>query len=132
MWSDGVCCAGHGTTSDDGEILLVVDRGFRVQALLRANMAQRGIGGGLLEISGGRMRARVVADQVEVLAGGRRDAEGLLHQPVGLIPVAIWAFVGAFSAVFIAAASAFRRLAASGRGVLRNTAAAATLASITP
>jgi hypothetical protein len=89
-------------------------------------MAQRGICGGLLQVGGGRVRARVVADEVKVLAGGSGDAEGLLHQPVGLIPVAIGALIGAISSVLIAAPT-FGRLAASGHRVLRN-AATTTLA----
>lgn len=58
----------HWTASHYGEVLLIVDRRFRVQTFLWSNMSESWVGGGLLEVGSGRVRARVVADQVKVLA----------------------------------------------------------------
>jgi hypothetical protein len=54
-------------------------------------MSQLRIVGRLWEVV--RIRAGVVADEVEVLAARCGDTEGLLHETVGLVPVAIWALL---------------------------------------
>lgn len=115
---DGVSTA-HGAASHDGQVLLVVDRGFGIEAFLGSDMAQGGIVGGLLQVGGGRMGARVVADEMEVLAGGGGDTKGLLHQAVGLISVAIGAFVSAIAAVVVTTAGALGGFPGSRNGALR-------------
>jgi hypothetical protein len=65
-------------------------------------MSQGGIGRWLLQVGGRRVRTRVVADEVEMLASGGGDTEGLFHQTVGLISVAIWALICAVSTIFVA------------------------------
>lgn len=73
-------------------------------------MSKRWVGGWLLEVGRGRVRARVVADQVKVLASGSGDAEGLLHETIGLIPISIRAFIGPVPSIIVAT-SALGRLA---------------------
>ena len=84
--------ARHGPPRHHGEILLVVDGGIRVETFLRTDIAQGVIRGGLLQVGGGGMGSRVVADQVEVVTLRGGDAERLFHQAVGLISIAIGAF----------------------------------------
>jgi hypothetical protein len=67
--------ARHWAASDDGEILLIVDRRLWIQTLLRAHTAKVGIVGWLWQIGGVRMRPRVVANQMQVLAGRGGDTE---------------------------------------------------------
>ena len=127
MWCNGVARTGHGTASDDGQILLIVDGGFRVQALLRAHMSQRRIRRRLLQVRCGRMRPGVVADQVQMLAGGCGDAERLLHEPIWLVPIPVGTLVAIVAPIVVTAARALRRLAGSRHGRLRDT-TASTLA----
>jgi hypothetical protein len=77
----------HWHTSQCRGEVRVADARVRVHALDRSEVAQVGIGGGLLEIWLTRGRARVVRNEVQMLAGRSGDAERLLHEPVGLIPV---------------------------------------------
>jgi hypothetical protein len=53
-------------------------------------VSQLGVVARLGEVVG--VGARVVADEVEVLSALGGDAEGLLHQAVGLVAVAVWSF----------------------------------------
>jgi len=62
---------------------------------------------GLQELGGLAVRLGEIRDEVEVLAGGRGDAERLLHEPVGLVPVALRL---AIVVVVVAAPARFRRL----------------------
>jgi hypothetical protein len=68
-----------------------VEVGLGVHALLRTDVSQCRVRGWLLKRRS-VYSAGVVADEVEmaVILGG--DAEGLLHQPVGLVPIAIGPF----------------------------------------
>lgn len=102
--------ARHGPARDDREVLLVVDGGLWIEALLRAHVAQGRIAGGLEEARGVGVRPRVIADEMQVLPGRGRDAEGLLHQAVGLVPVAIRAVVRTLSPVLVAATRRVGRL----------------------
>jgi hypothetical protein len=67
--------SGHRAASDDGEILLIVDRRLWIQTLLRAHTAKVGIVGRLWQVRGIRMRPRIVADEMQVLAGRGGDTE---------------------------------------------------------
>lgn len=77
----------HGGARDGGN--LIVDGRLGVHALDGHDVAQRGVVGGLHEVLpvGG---SGVVADEVQVLAVGGGDAEGLLHEAVRLVAVAGW------------------------------------------
>lgn len=66
-------------------------------------MSQGGIGRWLLQVGGRRVRTRVVADEVKMLASGCGDTKGLLHQTVRLISVAIRTLVGAVASILVAA-----------------------------
>jgi hypothetical protein len=52
----------------------------------------------------------VVGDKVEMLATLRGDTEGLLHQPIDLVPVPVWLAV---VLVLVATAARVRRLAST-------------------
>lgn len=60
-----------------------------VHALDRDDSSQARVGGWLGQLRLARLRSRVVGNQVEVLARGGGDAERLLHQAVGLVPVSL-------------------------------------------
>ena len=82
--------ARHGAASDGRHRLGLVDCGLWIHVLWGSDVSQLGVVAGLGEVVG--VGARVVADEVEVLSALSGDAEGLLHQTVGLVAVAIWSF----------------------------------------
>lgn len=129
MRSDRVSSASHRTPSHNWEILLIVDSGLGIQALLRSYVAQSGIGSRLLEGEGGRVCAGVVADEVQVLTRRGGNTERLLHQTVGLVSIAIRTFVGTVASFFVAT-SAVGGLPYS-RYSLRYTAAASLALHLT-
>ncbi len=96
----------HGGSRDRGAGR-VVHRRLGVHALDRHNVSQRGIRRRLGEL--GRV-ARVVADEVEMLAIRGGDAERLLHQAVGLVSVSVGSFA-VHVLVLVAAPSAVGGLA---------------------
>ena len=59
------------------------------------------------------MRARVVTDEMEMLAVGRSDAERLFHEPVWLVPVAVGSFFGVNVAVVATISATLRSLSSS-------------------
>lgn len=95
----------HGATGDGRDCVGIGQRTLGVQALLRADAAQSRVSGRLRQglrvgeavrgVQRGLRRARVVGDEVQVLAGRGGDAEGLFHQTVGLVAVAVGAVIGA-------------------------------------
>lgn len=127
VWSDGVCRAGHRTSGHHGEVLLVVDGRLRVQAFLGPHVSQGGIRRGLREADRRWMCARVVTDQVQMLARGRGDAERLLHEPVRLVAVAIRTIVHRLAAIVVAASCTVRGLSRPWSNRMQYT-AASTLA----
>jgi hypothetical protein len=85
--------AGHGASGDGGNGVLFVNGRLGVHALLRADVTQLGVAGRLLQVLRDGRGAGEVADEMQVLAVGRCDAERLLDQAVGLVAVAVRAFV---------------------------------------
>lgn len=81
--------AGHGAAGNSRHRLRLVHGRLGVHVLWGADVSQLCVVCGLWEVA--RVGARVVADEVEVLAALGGDAEGLLHQTVGLVAVAVWA-----------------------------------------
>lgn len=67
--------ARHWSSSHHWQVLLIVHSRLGVQTFLRSNMSESRVSGWLLEVGGRRVRARVVADQVEVLASRSGDTE---------------------------------------------------------
>jgi hypothetical protein len=63
-------------------------------------MPESGIHAGLRQVE--RRPSGVVSDQVEMLACRVGDAERLLHEPVGFVPVSVWFSV---VVVFVTAAA---------------------------
>lgn len=90
MGSSAVGRARHGPTSDGRHSLGLVDGGFGIHVFRRADVAELSIVGGLRQIVG--VGARIVADEVEMLSARGGDAEGLLHEAIRLVAIAIWAF----------------------------------------
>lgn len=95
----------HRSAGDGGRSLCLGDCGLRVHVLRRPNVSQLRVVGRLWEVVG--VRAGVVTDEVEVLAAGGCDTEGLLHETVWLVAVPIWALT-----VRVAIRRPLRRLAA--------------------
>jgi hypothetical protein len=94
-WTHGVSSSGvrrarHWPTSDCGRGLGLGDCRLRVHVLRRPDVSQLRVVGRLRKVVG--VGARVVADEVEVLAAGGCDAERLLHKTVRFVAVPIWAF----------------------------------------
>lgn len=89
MWCRGEGRPAHGTSRDCWNIGLLVDRRLWIHALLRADVTQGWVLRRLHEGLRRGARARVVADQVEVLSLRGGDAERLLHQTVGLVAIAV-------------------------------------------
>jgi hypothetical protein len=85
--------AGHGPSGDGGDGVLFVDGRLGVHALLGADVTQLRVAGRLLQVLRDGRRAGEVADEMQVLAVGGGDAERLLDQTVGLVAVAVWAFI---------------------------------------
>jgi hypothetical protein len=109
MRCDGVGgSARHGSSGHHWQVLLIVHSRLRVQTFLWSNMSESGVSRWLLEVGSGWVRARVVADQVEVLACRCGDTEGLLHETVGLIPVSIGAFVRSVTSIIVATSALWR------------------------
>lgn len=79
----------HGPAGDGRDSALFVNGRFGVHALLGANVTELRVVGRLHEVLRLLRGSRVVADEVEVLAvvGGNR--EGLLHEAVRFVAVAI-------------------------------------------
>jgi hypothetical protein len=84
--------------------LLIVDGGFRIEALLRTHAAQGWVGGRLQEVGGVGMRPRVIADEMQMLAGRGGDTERLFHQAIRLIPVPVRPIIEPLSPIVVAAA----------------------------
>lgn len=112
----------HRSTHRHREVLLTITCWLRVETLLRSYLSQHRINSGLLQVGGRRFGARVVADEVEVLASGSRDAEWLLHQVVRLISVTIGSLICPVTKLLIIFRCGLRCLAGSGYGALRNIA----------
>ncbi len=105
IWRAYHGCSGHG-----GDVGLLVDGGFRIHALLRANVPQVGVTAGIVQPMGVGMRAGVVTDQVEVVPGRGGDAERLLHQAIGFVPIPVRTFFAAAELeIRITPSSALRR-----------------------
>lgn len=86
-----VCVArrAHGPTSHGRNSALFLNSRFRVHSLFRADVAKLRVVGGLHEMLRLLRRSGVIADQMKVLAVVGGDGEGLLHEAVGLVAVAI-------------------------------------------
>lgn len=76
-------------------------------------MPQRRVVRRLVQALRGRVRSSVVADEVEVLPGGRRDAKGLLHQAVRFISIPVRPIVTTHLQIRVASTSAVRSFASS-------------------
>jgi hypothetical protein len=77
-----------------------VEARLGVHALSRSDMSERDISAGLQQVD---VASRVVCNQVEMLSRRGGDAEGLLHEPVGFVSIAI-----RFSVILVLVASAAR------------------------
>lgn len=89
-----MCVRSHGRPGGSRHGL-VVHAGFGVHSLDGDNVSQTRIRAGLGQLGLAGVWARKVGNEVQVLALGSRDAEGLLHETIGLVAVAIWlAIVG--------------------------------------
>ena len=68
---------------------MLVNGGFRVHALLWPNVPELRVGRRAVQLLGGRVSARIIADEVQMVPRRGSDAERLLYQAVWLIPVPI-------------------------------------------
>lgn len=111
VWCSGVCCwlmgwmsivrrACHGPTRHSRNAALFVNSRFRVHSSFGSNMSQLRVVGRLRQVVRS-LRSRKIADQVQVLSTAGSDGEGLLHQAIRLVPVAVW------SAVLVCLSSAY-------------------------
>ena len=85
--------AGHRTSCDGGDGILLVNCRLGVHALLGADVTQLRITGRLLQVLRDGGRAGEVADEMQVLAVGGGDAERLLDKTIGLVAVTVGAVV---------------------------------------
>ena len=95
----------HGRAGHGRDRLLFVYGRLRVHALLGADVAEGGVVGGLIEARGGGVGSSVVTDKVEVLTLRRGDAEGLFHETVGLVAIAVRSFFAREFEVGVASSS---------------------------
>lgn len=84
-----------------------------IHALLWTDMPQSWIAGWVVEILRGRRGAGVVADEMKVISTRGCDAKRLLHQAIGLVPVAVRAVFLRHVEIRITTTSALGRLASS-------------------
>jgi hypothetical protein len=84
----------HGSTSDSRNSALLLNSRFWVHALFWADVAKLRVVGRLHKMLRLLRRSRVVADQMKVLAVVGGDGEGLLHEAVRFVAVAIGSAVG--------------------------------------
>lgn len=79
----------HRSASNGRNGALLVNSRLRVHALFRANVAKLGVVRRLHEVLRLLGRARVIADEVQVLAVVGGDRERLLHETIRLVAVAV-------------------------------------------
>lgn len=79
----------HGSAGEGWSLVGLAHAGLGVHPLDGDDAAQRRVVGGLRQLGLAGLRARVVRDKVKVLVVGSGDAEGLLHETVGLVAVAL-------------------------------------------
>ena len=89
MGSAGVWRAWHRAAGDSRHIGGFVDGRLGIHSLLRADVLEGWICGGLLKRRSGGLGPGVVTDEMEMAAIRGGDTERLLHEAVGLVAVAI-------------------------------------------
>jgi hypothetical protein len=113
LWRHIVWRLPHGCPGEGGRLICVSHARLGVHPLDRDDVPESRIIGRLREIRLAWLRAGVVGDEMEMLASRGSDAEGLLHQTIGLVAVTLGLTI---VVVLVAGAAAVGRLAGSPAG----------------
>lgn len=108
MWYCRIWCAHHWRPSDGGDGLVFMNGRFRIHAFLGTDMPQSRITGWVVKVLRIGVGSGAVADEVKVISAGGCDAERLLHQAIGLIPITIRTIFLRHLEVRVATTSALR------------------------